>query len=311
MCAKREEQGRIVMATKQQMDSTYNYMDEIFRLTFGETADITCALYNGDYSKTLEQAQKDKHDYILQSMRFRSGSRLLDVGCGWGPMLRAAKERGGHGIGITLSDNHAASCVRNGLEAYVRDWKEISVDTFGKFDCVVSLGAFEHFCSIEEHQAGRQEEIYNAFFTLCSQLLSNGERLFLQTATWGRNAPRYEDFSLTADRHSNEYIVAVLAKFYPGTWLAAGEEQLLKVAEPYFRPVEVLNGRKDYVETTHQWDMVWSVSFRKAGLALKLLPYFFRDKDFRYRVETIWHGYMGECFRREITDHRRIVFEKR
>src|SRR5258708_1161693 len=108
------------MATRQQMDATYNYMDDIFRLSLGETADITCALYNGDFSKTLEQAQRDKHDYILDTMHFREGSRLLDIGCGWGPMLEAAKERGGHGIGLTLSAKHAEACRHNSLEAYVQ-----------------------------------------------------------------------------------------------------------------------------------------------------------------------------------------------
>lgn len=299
------------MATKQQMDATYNYMDEIFRLSLGETADITCALYNGDFSKTLEQAQKDKHDYILDAINFRAGSRLLDIGCGWGPMLKAAKERGGHGIGLTLSTKHAESCRHNGLEAYVQDWKDITVDTFGKFDGVVSLGAFEHFCSVEEYQAGKQDGVYDHFFRLCSELLSEGGRLYLQTVMWGKNAPPYEKYSLNAKKDSNEYILAVLEKFYPGTWLPMGEEQLLRISEPYFEVISMNNGRKDYVETTRQWSEIWKFSFRKMFLALKLLPHFLRDKDFRYRLETLRHGYMRECLRREVMDHQRIVFQKK
>jgi cyclopropane-fatty-acyl-phospholipid synthase len=52
------------MATQQEMEATYNYMDEIFRLSLGETGDLTCAMYNGDLSKTLAQAQRDKHAYV-------------------------------------------------------------------------------------------------------------------------------------------------------------------------------------------------------------------------------------------------------
>jgi cyclopropane-fatty-acyl-phospholipid synthase len=48
------------MATQQDIEATYDYMDEIFRLSFGDHGDITCTLYNGDFSKTLEQAQDDK-----------------------------------------------------------------------------------------------------------------------------------------------------------------------------------------------------------------------------------------------------------
>lgn len=108
------------MATQQEMEATYNYMDEIFRLSLGETGDITCAMYNGDFSKTLAQAQEDKHDYVLDALNFFPGFRMLDIGSGWGPMLRAAKERGGHGVGVTLSTKHAESCRGNGLEAYVK-----------------------------------------------------------------------------------------------------------------------------------------------------------------------------------------------
>ena len=85
-------------------------------------------------------------------------------------MLKAVKERGGHAIGLTLSTKQAETCTRGGLEAYVKDWKEISVDTFGPFDGIVSVGAFEHFCSVEEYLAGKQDVVYDHFFRLCHDL---------------------------------------------------------------------------------------------------------------------------------------------
>lgn len=298
------------MATQQEMDATYDYMDEIFRLSLGDTGDITCAMFNGDFGKTLEQAQNDKHHYVLDALNFRPGSRILDVGCGWGPILMAAKKGGGHGVGLTLSTKHAEACRRNGLEAYVRDWKDISAGTFGKFDGVASLGAFEHFCSIEEYSAGRQEEIYHDFFKLCHDLLPEGGRLYLQTMLWGENALEPEDLSLEANEGSSEYILAVLGKFYPGSWLPTGEEQLIRIAEPYFGVVSLNNGRRDYIETTRRWGVIWKPSLPKMVSALKLLPYVVRDKDFRYRLETLRHGYMRECLIRKVMDHQRIVFEK-
>src|SRR6266704_2657599 len=89
-----------IMATREEIEATYNYMDEVFRVSLGEHGDVTCALYNGDFTKTLKQAQQDKHDYILDAIHFNSGSRVLDIGCGWGPMLKAVKERGGLAIGL-------------------------------------------------------------------------------------------------------------------------------------------------------------------------------------------------------------------
>src|SRR5215212_10118816 len=44
---------------------------------------------------------------------------MLDIGCRWGPMLKAAEERRGHGVGLTLSTKQAEACRHNGLEAHV------------------------------------------------------------------------------------------------------------------------------------------------------------------------------------------------
>src|SRR5437764_579494 len=190
-------------------------MDEIFRLSFGEHADLTCAMFDGDFSKTLAQAQRDKHEYILEGIGFKPGMRVLDIGSGFGPMLKAVQERSGHGIGLTLSRKQAEGCKRAGLEVYVKDWKEVTVATFGTFDGIVSVGAFEHFCSVEEYQAGKQEAVYDHFFRLCHDLLPDGGRLYLQTMMWGKQAPDYYSISLQAKKDSNEYILAVLEKFYP------------------------------------------------------------------------------------------------
>ena len=299
------------MATHQEIEETYNYMDEIWRLSLGENADITCAMYNGDFSKTLEQAQKDKHDYILNGINFKAGSRVLDIGSGWGPILKTVTERGGHAIGLTLSTKQAGACRRNGLEAFVKDWKDISLDTFGTFDGIVSIGAFEHFCSVEEYLAGKQDQIYQNFFSLCYELLPAGGRLYLQTMMWGKHAPDHKNISLQAKKGSNEYILAIIEKFYPGSWLPFGEEHILRVAGPYFEQISHNNGRLDYIHTMEQWNVVWNFSFPKLLAASKLIPQFLRDKDFRYKIESLRGSYNKECFKREIMDHQRMVFQKR
>jgi cyclopropane-fatty-acyl-phospholipid synthase len=56
--------------------------------------------------------------------------------------------------------------------------------------------------------------------------------------------------------------------------------------------------------------VIWKPSIRKAIATFRVLPYFVRDRDFRYRLESLLHGYNRECFIREVMDHQRIVFEK-
>src|SRR5688572_5377838 len=127
------------MATQKQIEATYDYMDEIYRLTYGEHADVSAAMYNGDWSKTLEEAQAYKHRYILEGLKFQPGHRILDIGCGWGPMLNAIHLAGGKGVGLTLSPAQAAACRRNGYEAHVLDCKTVTREQLGAFDGVAAV----------------------------------------------------------------------------------------------------------------------------------------------------------------------------
>src|SRR5262245_12706496 len=119
------------MATREQIEATYDYIDELWRLSMGENTDITGAMYGGDYTKSLEQAQHDKYEYILDGILFAAGKKVLDVGCGWGGFLKALNERGGQGVGLTLSYKQKQACEAAGAEVYLLDWKDMTVDTFG------------------------------------------------------------------------------------------------------------------------------------------------------------------------------------
>ena len=298
------------MATKADIAQTYDYIDQIVRNNLGDFADLSCAFYDGNYQLTLDQAQRAKHRYILDGIGFRKGMRVLDIGCGWGPVLKAVQDAGGCALGLTLSPKQHSWCRRNGMEAELKDWKDMKVDQYGKFDAVVSVGAFEHFCSVDDYLNGKQDEVYTSFFRLCHRLLPAGGRLYLQTMTWGQNRPRYEDISLKSPRESNEYIVALIGKFYPGSWPPSGKEQIVADALN-FKLVSVNNGRLDYIHTMKQWGLrIRKMTFHNAVAVLRLAPRYLWDREFRYMVESFRRAGNRTCFEREIMDHYRMVFEK-
>src|SRR5574341_2521989 len=107
------------MATQREMEFAYSLMDRMFRWSLGETADFSGAKYDGDFSLTLEQAQRRKHEFVARQLAIRKGSRVLDLGCGWGPVLNYLRELGAEGIGVTLSTAQAKACRRNGLAAHL------------------------------------------------------------------------------------------------------------------------------------------------------------------------------------------------
>jgi cyclopropane-fatty-acyl-phospholipid synthase len=298
------------MATRSQIEETYNYMDDVFRAAYGEDADVSGAMFNGDFSLSLEQAQEAKHQYILNHLNVVPGNRVLDVGCGWGPMLRALQQRGATGLGVTLSTKQAEACRRNGLEARVADWKDLDPVTLGKFDAIAAVGSPEAFCSREEFVAGKQNEIYRRFFRFCHDVLPVGGRIYVQTMTWGKNAPKPSDISLKADKNSNEYIVALTEKFYPGSWLPSGEAQIIDCAAPYFKLVSSNSGRLDYLETIRRWNKRLKLTFSIAVAMLRTVRYFLIDRNFRFKLMSLARGCQYECFEREIMDHQRMIFEK-
>ena len=56
------------MASQRDLEFTYSLIDRIFRLSLGELADFSGAKYDGDFSLTLEQAQRRKHEYVAEQI---------------------------------------------------------------------------------------------------------------------------------------------------------------------------------------------------------------------------------------------------
>ena len=147
------------MADRKDLEFTYSLIDRIFRLSLGELADFSGAKYDGDFSLTLEEAQRRKHDYVAEQIGIGPGRRVLDLGCGWGPLLDFVRARGRE-----RARRHAVLRAGRGVPAQRPRRPPLRRaaphrDTFGPFDAVASLGAFEHFCSPRaSYAAGRQDD---------------------------------------------------------------------------------------------------------------------------------------------------------
>jgi cyclopropane-fatty-acyl-phospholipid synthase len=298
------------VATANDLDWSYTQIDRLFRASIGPTGDFSNAKYDGDFSLTLEQAQRRKHEFIADQIGMRAGSRVLDLTCGWGPFLNFAKERGASGIGTTLAQGQVDACRRSGLDVHLMDCRTITPDRFGGFDAVVSIGGFEHFSTREDYDAGRQDAVYDAFFRRVQALLPARGRFYMQTMVFGRNMIPAERVSITAPRGSDEHVLALLAAQFPGSWLPYGLEQVERTAAPHFRLVHAESGRLDYVETTRQWKLRFSrFGFRQFAIKLTLLPRYLTSDQFRNAFASGIEA-NSVCFQRELLDHYRIVFER-
>jgi cyclopropane-fatty-acyl-phospholipid synthase len=298
------------VAERKDIDFSYSLTDRVIRLALGELADFSGAKYDGDFSLTLEQAQRRKHDYVAEQIGIEPGRRVLDLGCGWGGLLNYIRERRAAGVGVTLSSAQLEACRRHGLDVHLQDARRVTADTFGAFDAAASLGAFEHFCSPEDYDAGRQEDVYRGFFERVASVLPDKGRFYLQTMVFGRNMIPVEQVARHAPRDSDAWYLAMMSAAFPGSWLPFGQEQVIRCAEPQFRLVSSVSGRLDYIETIRQWDKrteAWNP--RMALLKLRLIPKWLTSPDFRFAFTSGASSNLV-CFERELMDHYRLVFEK-
>lgn len=127
----------------------YDVSNRFYELVLGESMTYTCAVFERE-DATLEEAQAAKYDVVARKLALLPGQRLLDIGCGWGGMVRhAAREYGVQALGVTLSKAQAEwaqeAIERDGLAdlAEVRhlDYRDVPETDF---DAISSIGLTEH-----------------------------------------------------------------------------------------------------------------------------------------------------------------------
>jgi cyclopropane-fatty-acyl-phospholipid synthase len=303
------------VADRRDIDFTYSLTDRVFRLSMGELADFSAAKFDGDFSLSLETAQRRKHEYVAEQIGLGRDRRMLDLGCGWGALLEYVRRRGGEGVGVTLSRAQLRACRHHGLDVHLADARTLEPERFGQFDAVASLGAFEHFCSPQDYREGRQDSVYEDLFARVASVLPERGRLYLQTMVYGRNMIPAEEaiaaLEVLPPAGSDAWYLALLAKQFPGSWLPFGQEQVIRCAEPHFELISSTNGRLDYIETIERWNArIGERSIRKALLKLRLVPRWLSSPDFRLAF-TSGVSVNKECFERELLDHHRLVFQRR
>lgn len=205
-------------------------------------------------------AQERQAEYLLDQVCCRSGSRLLDVGCGYGRILAAAELREAEAVGITISPQQLRANLRRGLDVQLRNYRNLlsgsDADPWhGRFDCIIANGSLEHFVQAEDAAAGRDDAIYTEMFEIFRGLLRPGGRL-ATTAIHCLDRGQVDPHELVKSpeafpRGSELYHAANLHRSFGGWFPYPG--QLERCAAGKFELVAAEEGTHDYSQTSEYW----------------------------------------------------------
>ena len=127
----------------------YDLGNDLYQAMLGRRLVYSCGYWHdrdGRRAASLDVAQEAKLDLACRKLGLRPGMRVLDIGCGWGEMLKFAAERYGiEGVGVTISREQqafaAALCEGLPVEFRLQDYRGLRGE---RFDRVLSIGMFEH-----------------------------------------------------------------------------------------------------------------------------------------------------------------------
>jgi cyclopropane-fatty-acyl-phospholipid synthase len=218
----------------------YDVGNDLWRIMLGPTMTYSAALFERP-DEDLEAAQFRKVDWHLASAGVHQAASLLEVGYGWGTLVRRVSEMPHvkRIVGLTLSDAQAEyvqSLRLDRVELRTENWS--AHRPTAPYDAIVSIGAFEHFAKPEE-TLDEKMAMYRDFFARCRSWLSPTGRMSLQTIAYGTMRP--EDASEFMQR-----------EIYPESELPFLGE-LVAAVDGVFEIVAVRNDRLHYARSYDRW----------------------------------------------------------
>src|SRR5262245_2018189 len=217
----------------------YDTGNEFFRLWIRPELSYSCALFeDGD---DLAAAQVRKLDHHIEAAGAAGASRVLEIGCGWGALMRRLVTHFGvkRVVGLTLSPAQARWINENqtrGVEVRIEDWRDHQSEQ--PYDAVISVAAFEAFVHRGMSPADKMQA-YREFFDFCHRMLADEGRLSIQTIAYVK---------------PSTYVPALITdKILPESELPLIWEPIA-AAEEKFELLALRNDSDHYYRTLRIWD---------------------------------------------------------
>ena len=255
--------------SKKNIAQHYDLSNDFFKLMLDETMMYSSALFDS-HEDDLHSAQKRKIEHLAKKLRIKKGSKVLEIGSGWGAMaLYLAKEMECDVTTVTLSNEQKALCherfkleeVEHKIDILLKDYRDLE----GTYDAIISIEMFEAVGA----------EYFDVFFKKCESLLKPSGVLAMQVITIPDQ--RYKAYAKSTD-FIQKYI-------FPGGHLPS-LSKVLEITTNHTRLnlVHMEEFSEDYAKTLRLWDENFSSKLDEVK-ALGFDEYFIR----------MWKMYLNYC----------------
>lgn len=245
----------------------YDLSNDFFATFLDPGMSYSSALFASS-GMSLREAQNAKMDRVLDRAGVGAGTRLLEIGTGWGELAIRAAGRGAHVHSVTLSTEQADLARERAVQAGVAELVDIGVRDYreveGQYDAVVSVEMIEAV----------GHEYWDAYMgTLRDRLLPGGTAV-IQAITMDHHR-------MTASKDNATWITSYI---FPGGCIPSVEALDAAAVRAGLRPGARRFFGADYAETLRRWDE----AFRRESGRIGRLGF---DDAFR----RLWHFYLSYC----------------
>ena len=251
--------------SKKNIKAHYDLGNDFYKLWLDGSMTYSSGIFYTETS-TLQEAQKNKYQSILNLLNLKKGSKILEIGCGWGGFLEYASNQGFDVKGITISPsqfNYVKAKQKNSKSEYdiqLIDYRFVS----GKFDAIVSIEMFEAVGS----------EYWDIFFSKIRSLLKENGKAAIQTITIGNTF--FDNY-----KNNPDFIQTYI---FPGGMLASNEI-IHRLSES--KNLEITQ-QNDFGSSYAKTLEIWFENFQKAWREVETM-------DFDERFKNKWDMYLAYC----------------
>jgi cyclopropane-fatty-acyl-phospholipid synthase len=225
--------------SRKNIHAHYDLGNAFYELWLDSTMNYSSALFQGDFSLSMQEAQHAKVRRALQATDVTQGSRVLEIGCGWGALAEmATMEMGAHVTGVTLSTEQLAFANARMKWNGKADQADLRLQDYRDIDD----GPYDAVCSIEMIEAVGQE-YWPTYFQAISKLLKSGGKACVQSIV-------IDDALFERYVKSTDFIQQYI---FPGGCLPSPTEFRRQAELAGLKVIDELKFGPDYAETLRRW----------------------------------------------------------